>query len=577
MGFSLDEARSADTEILKRVEWLNDYGGLSQDIDYSQVSKSLEAVGIDHAMTILNELEVKKASVRDPTAFIRQAASLSAKKTAAPPKPAPAPRGASKPAAAPAAAPADFSTLSGFVSVLNKKSKKQIKFSDIAGALDTLGPRASMVLREMQEKGLGLEDPVNYINAAAFRYGKDKAKMKRGGEEDDVQKLTRKMTWLNQFGNLTETIQIEDVVGALYCLGVPQSMAILKGLQERGSKVSNPTRYIKSAVQRANGLIAAKVEEQEPEEEEETAEDAFYAAADDELDFEDPAEEGAEHMEEEYDQEGGDAAELEAAMASVDADMDALNGEAEPTQKTGYKEVRSMISKRNQATSYFPFTESKDDEYKEEHKTGVKRVIGAVTGYNKQVPKTAKRFAYTAPRSLLEAKTEDPEDDSSPVAPSAPPPSSKSAPLPLSPQEKIVQVRNLALKVGLHLDDNALKSLARLPFYKARDLIDEVLLGGRNRQGVNNPSRYLTLGVQRMSLGLGVEQGLAMELAVSVGVVLNNEALDELASIPRKESHAIIREVSLSEEARASPIAYIKAQVAKTRAAAEARPFGFRG
>ena len=27
----------------------------------------------------------------------------------------------------------------------------------------------------------------------------------------------------------------------------------------------------------------------------------------------------------------------------------------------------------------------------------------------------------------------------------------------------------------------------------------------------------------RMSLGLGVEQGLAMELAVSVGVVLNNE------------------------------------------------------
>jgi len=126
------------------------------------------------------------------------------------------------------------------------------------------------------------------------------------------------------------------------------------------------------------------------------------------------------------------------------------------------------------------------------------------------------------------------------------------------------------------LDDTSLKSLARLPFYKARALIDEVLLGGKNRQGVNNPSRYITLNVQRMSLGLGVEQGLAMELAVSVGVVLNNEALDELASLPRKESFALIREVSLSEEARASPITYIKAQVDKSRAAAEARPFGFR-
>merc|ERR1712185_75597 len=97
-----------------------------------------------------------------------------------------------------------------------------------------------------------------------------------------------------------------------------------------------------------------------------------------------------------------------------------------------------------------------------------------------------------------------------------------------------------------------------------------------NRKGVRNPSRYVTLGVQKMSLGLGVEQGLAMELAVSVGVVLNNEALDELASLPRKESHAIIKEVALSEEAQASPITYIKAKVAKIRAAAEARPFGMR-
>jgi len=243
---------------------------------------------------------------------------------------------------------------------------------------------------------------------------------------------------------------------------------------------------------------------------------------------------------------------------------------AVPATRTQPLEVRAMISKRNKSTSYYPATEPKGPEKKAA--STVKRVVGAVTGYNKQVPKEAKKLAKVAPRTLLES-----DEAPTPDRTSEAPVSSKTAALPISPQEKMVQVRNLALKVNLHLDDIALKSLARLPFYKARDLIDEVLLGGKNRQGVNNPSRYVTLGVQRMSLGLGVEQGLAMELAVSVGVVLNNEALDELAGLPRKEAHAIIREVSMSEEARASPITYIKAQVAQSRATAEARPFGFRG
>ena len=61
-----------------------------------------------------------------------------------------------------------------------------------------------------------------------------------------------------------------------------------------------------------------------------------------------------------------------------------------------------------------------------------------------------------------------------------------------NPQEKIVQIRNMSVKIGLNLDQNALKCLARLPFYGARDLLDEVQLGGRNRAGVNNPSNLLS-------------------------------------------------------------------------------------
>merc|ERR1712061_493277 len=88
----------------------------------------------------------------------------------------------------------------------------------------------------------------------------------------------------------------------------------------------------------------------------------------------------------------------------------------------------------------------------------------------------------------------------------------KSIKLPPTPQEKLVQVRDLALKHNLHLDQVCLKNLARLPFNKTKDLIDEVLLGGRFRTGVKNPSRYLTTGVEKIAVGLGVEQGIAMEL-----------------------------------------------------------------
>merc|ERR1719384_2903996 len=135
---------------------------------------------------------------------------------------------------------------------------------------------------------------------------------------------------------------------------------------------------------------------------------------------------------------------------------------------------------------------------------------------------------------------------------------SKPMAMPITPQEKLIQIKNLADKHGLQLDQLCLKSLARLPFFKAKDMVDDVILGGRDRKGVRNPSRYLTIGCQKMTSGLGVEQGIAMELAVSLGVVLNNDCLDELASVPRRQAHAIIRELSVNEDARTDPLAYIQ-------------------
>merc|ERR1712186_247456 len=130
-----------ETKILKRIEWLNDYGGLMQDIDYNQVAATLESIGIDHAMTILKELEDKRQGIQDPNFFILNAISSSWSRTASSVKPAQgqgrgAARQANRRAAGRGGGATDLKTLTGFVGFLNKnsKSKKVIKFSDIAAA-----------------------------------------------------------------------------------------------------------------------------------------------------------------------------------------------------------------------------------------------------------------------------------------------------------------------------------------------------------------------------------------------------------------------------------------------------------
>jgi len=572
LGSSLEETIDDETKILKRIEWLNDYGGLLQDIDYNRVAATLEAVGIDHAMTVLKELEDQRGSVRDPNSFILTAISSSWKRAASQTQPQPSPKAKGKGkgssgqtgrrsgASGSGGATTDLKMLSGFVGVLNKSSKlkKPIRFGEVATALDALGSqRALQVLQEMQEKGLGLDDPVAYIKSAAQRGLPTAVKFEEVPEpEDDVAKITKRIKWLNQFGGLSETIKVDEVVGALYCLGVPQSMAILRGLQEKGSKVPDPTWYIKAAVQRANGIrvappahvkeeLAAGDDEEEPEED--TA--AEFAEHEADAPEEDPAEEG-------------EAEEDPYADVGVDyQDQEAYGGEDdEGMGEYAYEEGTAVMEEYDASTR--PLSAKAE--------LGERRIVGGLSGGERLVPRRATM------KAKLPEGGEQEEEEGEEAKPSeyvAPKPLKKSD-LPVTPQEKMVKVRDLAVKLGLHLDTIALKSLARIPFYRARDLLDEVMLGGRNRQGVSNPSRYITVNVQKQSIGLGVEQGIAMELAVSIGVVLNNEALDELASIPRKESHAIIRELSRNADVRKEPMQFIRAEVLKCRANLDAKPWG---
>lgn len=550
LGNDLKAPADDSTKILKRIEWLNDYGGLSQDIDYSKVSSALEKVGLKNAMTILQELEDQREVVGNPTNFILTSSRSSRQRPGTTPLARTQPSG---PATPPRELPATpLQSLNDFMAFLKKSGlKRPVRLSEVASALDALGAkRASRILKEMKELRLGLDDPVSYIKAAAQRYRpavKHEEGVSRQPEDvDDVSKLTSRLNWLNQFAGLCKPIAIDEVVGALYCLGVPQSMAILRGLQERASGVPDPTCYIKQAVQRAN---MASVTGQVKDEDEEPEDDDLAA-------FEDEDEEAEEQVEDEAEaqNEVEEAEEVDVGEGDEDPE-DIEEEEFVPVSKSSKKlsVVAGIAAAKNTAKRTTP-----------------KRVVGAVTGYSKLVPTRPNYSRPLVKEEMLETKEED-EEEPKQAAPKSK--SSSSSTVFLTPQEKLLQVRDYALKHELYLDEHCLKQMARLPFYRTKDMIDDVLLGGRNRQGVSNPSRYLTLAVQKMSVGLGVEQGLAMELAVSLGVVLNNDGLDELACIPRQDSHAIIRELARNPDGRDDPLGFIKAEVLKCRAAMDARPF----
>ncbi|CAK9004771.1 unnamed protein product [Durusdinium trenchii] len=470
MGVSLDTPVDEHAKLLKRIEWLNDYGGVQKDINYNKVVAALEQVGLESAMRILKDLEDQAAGVADPNEFILS----SLKKPVGPTGGASGSSDGGIPKEEPLTSLEALNKFIHFVS----KGGRSVQPSEVADALDALGPaRVMRILKDMEEHGLGLDDPVSYVKAAAKMSGHLVVKKEVDSFEsedhsvDDVSKLTSRMKWLNEFGGLSKKIAIDEVIGALYCLGLAPSMSILRSLQERGASVADPTRYIKQAVQHANRTMAKDEDEEEDVEVEE------------------------EEVEVEVEEE-----EEESVKAKEEVPAD---------------EVEDWLAW------------AADEEPK------LKRQKRMTSG------------ASAGPKVKFE-------------------PQEPSVSHPLSPQEKVMQVRSYALKNSLRLDDQCLKTLSRLPCSKATDLIDEVLRGGRNRRGVANPSKYLLRAVQMSCVGLGVEQGLAMELAVSLGLVLNNDALDELASIPRKASHAIIRQLAASPN-RVSPMDFICEEVEKCR------------
>lgn len=85
---------------------------------------------------------------------------------------------------------------------------------------------------------------------------------KRGPEmswEDGIKKVKRTVGWYNKHGGLNNQIIYKTVRESIEALNPREALKILKGLEEKGTAVNNPTAWVKKAAERLGPELDKKV------------------------------------------------------------------------------------------------------------------------------------------------------------------------------------------------------------------------------------------------------------------------------------------------------------------------------
>eukprot|EP00931_Biecheleriopsis_adriatica_P102898 TRINITY_DN77802_c0_g1_i1.p1 TRINITY_DN77802_c0_g1~~TRINITY_DN77802_c0_g1_i1.p1 ORF type:complete len:628 (+),score=132.39 TRINITY_DN77802_c0_g1_i1:75-1958(+) len=236
----------ASDELKRKIGWLNHKIDLQEKISYSDVIGPLSQIHPDDAFKILNDLQAKASSIKQPTSWILAAAGR---------------RDAQPMVSAIAAPQGDESReLGRKIGWLNKNANlnEKISYSDVIGALSQLQPDdAFKILNDLEAKASSIRQPTSYILAAASRrdaqpaivYAPPPINPSRG--DADSKELGRKIGWINKNCDLSEKISYSDVIGPLSQLPTRDAFKILSDLEARASTIRNPTAYIVTATGRS--------------------------------------------------------------------------------------------------------------------------------------------------------------------------------------------------------------------------------------------------------------------------------------------------------------------------------------
>lgn len=253
-------------QINKAIGQLNRNGGLMAPIMQSDCIDALSQLNVDEALKIVSDVGNRARSIKDPTGYIRKAASNAGAKVAPS-------SGNSKPKAASFGGGGgggggygmeDPKKISKQIGWLNQNAGlvEPIQFNDVIGPLSALPSSAALkILKDVEGKASTIKNPTSYVTKAAGNAmgGMGAAMSPRGPAMsygmgppvDPTGKIGKTIGWINKNVGLQQPLSYKDTVEVLSACSSSDAMRILKDVEEKGADIKNPTAYVSKAAERA--------------------------------------------------------------------------------------------------------------------------------------------------------------------------------------------------------------------------------------------------------------------------------------------------------------------------------------
>mmetsp|Transcript_65796 Transcript_65796/g.189687 ORF Transcript_65796/g.189687 Transcript_65796/m.189687 type:complete len:495 (-) Transcript_65796:118-1602(-) len=260
----------ADTKLRNRIDWLNNNAGLNGPLAMEKVYEAAFGLEISNVMRILKELEEKKETVKDPTAYV--CAALRKAGGGAGGAPAPAPMGYP--------APPDFGAggddarqeqnLRKRINWLNGTGgfEGKISYEKIISAAKGLEyNKVFDVLKKLESKqndGGQVNDPTGWVCAGLRKLGGASqsgypaatlafAPPSGAPGMDADTKLRKRIEWLNSAGGFGGRIDQDKIYAAARGLEINVVMKVLKELEQNRDTVKDPNAYAGAALRKMGG------------------------------------------------------------------------------------------------------------------------------------------------------------------------------------------------------------------------------------------------------------------------------------------------------------------------------------
>jgi len=123
-----------------------------------------------------------------------------------------------------------------------------IIYKEAKAALEAIDPNQALrILGGLKDKGSTIQNPTAWLKKAAQKH-----------LPDLDPKVRKTIAWYNKHGNLVQPIHYEACKGALSAIPTSRALQLLKGLEEKGPSIQDPTRWLSAAASKAADRAAAQ-------------------------------------------------------------------------------------------------------------------------------------------------------------------------------------------------------------------------------------------------------------------------------------------------------------------------------